>query len=162
MKFTYKHAQIVLTETQTRKTQLAAMNDVKLTKSNAINNRLMRDFLFRFLDEGVLNINNKDNTIPLSVEAKKNTGIESVVYRNKNKFGLVYEHKVPIKLITAGLFNAANIEETYKILNSYDTAYVTKEENDRLNNKYKTSMPNGWIFGDDPNARHDAVGIRYP
>jgi hypothetical protein len=77
MKFTYKHAKIVFTETQTRKTQLAAMNSLNLTKSTAIANRLMRDFLFRFLDEGVLNINNKDNTIPLSVESKKKTGAES-------------------------------------------------------------------------------------
>ena len=42
-----------------------------------------------------------------------------------------------------------------------DIVVVTKEENDRLNDKYRTSMPNGWKFGDDPNARHDAVGIRY-
>ena len=68
---------------------------------------------------------------------------------------------MPIKIIANGLFNAKDISETFKILNSYETAYVTKKENDRLNEKYRTSMPNGWKFGDDPNARHDAVGIRY-
>jgi len=78
----------------------------------------------------------------LSVEAKKNTGSESVVYRHKNKFGLVNEHKVPINIIIGRLLNATNINETFQILNSFKTAYVTKEENDRLNDKYKTSMPN--------------------
>ena len=161
MKFTYKHAQIVFTEAQTRKTQLAEMNGLNLTKSTAIANRLMRDFLFRFLDEGVLNINNKVNTIPLSDEARKKTGTDSIVYRDKSKFGLVYEHKVPIKLISDGLMNAADIDEAHKILSSFKTAYVTKKENDRLNAQYRKSMPDGWKFGDDPNARHEAVGIRY-
>lgn len=161
MNFTYKHAQIVFTEAQTRETQLAAMNGLNLTKSTAINNRLMRDFSFRFLDEGVLNINTMDNTIPLSVDAQNKTGTDSIVYRDKSKFGLVYEHKVPIKLIVDGLMIANDIEETYKILISFKTAYVIKEEKDRLNAKYRTSMPEGWKFGDDPNARHEAVGIKY-
>jgi hypothetical protein len=161
MRFRYKHAEIVFTEAQTRKMQAAAMTSLNLAKSNAINNRLMRDFLFRFLDEGVLNINNKRNTVPLSVEARKEVGTDSIVYRDKSKFGLIYEHKVPIKMIIDGLISINDIEETYRILSSFKTAYVTKEENDRLNAQYRTSMPDGWKFGDDPNARHEAVGIRY-
>ena len=88
MKFTYKHAQIVLTETQTRKTQLAAMNDVKLTKSNAINNRLMRDFLFRFLDEGVLNIVD---------ESRINVGLVKKTYDVKVLEEWLQDAKGPLK-----------------------------------------------------------------
>jgi hypothetical protein len=64
-------------------------------------------------------------------------------------------------MIINGLLNATDIKETYEILSSFKTAYVTKEENDRLNAQYRITMPDGWKFGDNPNARHEAVGIRY-
>jgi hypothetical protein len=79
------------------------------------------------------------------------------------------EHVVPLAYLRDESFKIFNNAEDPKLVKSqveqfwfdyYLIVYLTKEEADHLNKKYKTSMPDGWKIGDDAKERLSLMGIK--
>lgn len=88
------------------------------------------------------------------------------------KYGLRIEHTIPISLIVDYLLNLPNTEiSEIKILNLVKairaTSLITKDEDDLLNKKLKSTLPNGctieMLLGENPSIpfdiRYKTVGI---
>lgn len=89
--------------------------------------------------------------------------------KNKQKIDLRYEHLVPKRQY---LFDKINSylsectekdqfeEKVYQLLSDiYYVATITKKENDELDKRFKTDMPDGWKQGDNVKARYDEMKI---
>ncbi len=82
--------------------------------------------------------------------------------RSYTRAGLRYEHVVPISTLHELLFDARlSLTATDDVLrNFYHVAWITLDEDARLNKSgMRTKMPIGWN-GSNPFARYDAVGVQ--
>ena len=90
--------------------------------------------------------------------------------KNKQKIDLRYEHLVPKRqylfdkinsYLSEGTEKDQFIEKVYQLLSDiYYVATITKKENDELDKRFKTDMPDGWKQGDNVKARYDEMKIR--
>ncbi|MBI3713745.1 MAG: hypothetical protein HY253_12405 [Burkholderiales bacterium] len=91
---------------------------------------------------------------------------EHVVNGRTQSGGTYREHVVPRVYLRDQCFllldSGASIKEIARILEAnLRIVCISKEEADRLNRVYKTTMPEGWIIGvDDPLERFHKVEIK--
>lgn len=75
---------------------------------------------------------------------------------------MTIEHSVPNVYVINYLYDlheSISREELSSVLKSLECTIITKEENDRLNKRYKTTMPDGWKFGDNIFVRYEKMDI---
>lgn len=78
--------------------------------------------------------------------------------------GLTYEHVVPLAVLFEIM--VAERSDPVRLWSAIEhharIAWVTHEEDEKLNELgFKSKMPDGWIPGHDPWARHSAANILY-
>lgn len=67
----------------------------------------------------------------------------------------VWEHTIPIKMFRETLISATRKSDLLKIIEDYPgVAWITREENNELNKKYRSSRPNGFL------VCYESVGIK--
>ena len=70
------------------------------------------------------------------------------------------EHAVPIRVLFEAFLEAETRDRMQDVVASYHVAVVSREENSRLGAAgLASTMPKGWVWGDDPQARWRAVGV---
>lgn len=144
----------------------------------AYNERDPKSIEARKLNESINRLLYKyTDTIKISVsdEAKKkypNLNLTSITPAQRTKVPkLKFEHVIPLKVVAQNIFdvvtaavnnNSSAIEEIKNILDQTKVAWITKDEDQELNDAgLKAKMP-----GDNPNdmrdplARYNAVGIK--
>lgn len=77
---------------------------------------------------------------------------------------LTIEHSVPNIYVCNYLYNLENDDINQallmKIFDVLKCVIITVDEDNLLNKKYKTSMPNGWCFDNNVFARYKECGIK--
>lgn len=78
-------------------------------------------------------------------------------------FRIIVDHTIPVRVLGAEIRRNTDLH-SYAALSeflrkTYRRTVLTWAENKVLDSQFRSSMPPGWEFGDDPYARYMAVGI---
>ena len=75
-----------------------------------------------------------------------------------SKLTVTVDHAIPVKILFSMFWHAETRHDMEAVIEAYEVAVITKDENDRLNAAgWKQEMPDGWRPGDDPQARWKGV-----
>ena len=73
---------------------------------------------------------------------------------------LKVDHSVPVAVLASLIATQTNRDKLRRLLlANYARGILTYQEDSFLDTRFKASMPDGWVVGDDPYARYEAMGI---
>jgi hypothetical protein len=85
------------------------------------------------------------NINPFELKWSQRGILGKVPSKNVEKNSIIWEHVIPLTETVKDLINCNNEKEVLLYLNNYPgTCLITRQEDDKLNEKYKSQRPGGW------------------